>query len=264
MGLAMEVVGGYAAAPGATFTPLTPFVGDSFLVKNANPAKKTFLGSAWAYLHVEGAMRIRSPKLHDNVQGLNWTISGAAPVPVLEHDTVQIVYPQDVLTVEITGSSTAGQYEQACLLLYYEDLPGVNARLVNWSDIAGKIKNIFTVRVNVTTSTATNWTGTTPINSYVDLFKANVDYALLGYMTNPMATAVGVRGPDTGNMRVGGPALGSWYHLTRDYFVRLNKKWGVPTIPVINGSNKFSTTVDVAANETINSVKVTLIMAELG
>ena len=264
MGLVMEVVGGYAAAPGSNFTPITPFTGDSFLVKNANPAKRTFLGSAWAYLHTEGALRIRSPKLHDNVQGLNWTISGTAPIPVLEHETVQTVYPQDVLTVEVTGSSTAGQYEQACLLMYYEDLPGVNARLVNWSDIAGKIKNIFTVSVNLTASTAMNWTGTAAINSYVDLFKANVDYALLGYMTSPMATAVGIRGPDTGNMRIGGPALGTYWFLTRDYFVRLNKMWGVPTIPVINGSNKFSTTVDVAANETISSVKVTLIMAELG
>jgi hypothetical protein len=264
MGLGMEIVGGYAVAPGSTFTPVTPFTGDSFQVKNANPAKRTFLGSAWAYLHFEGAMRIRSPKLHDNVQGLNFTISGAAPVPVLEHETVQVVYPQDVLTVELTGSSTAGHYEQACLLFYYEDLPGVNARLVNWSDIAGKIKNIFTVRVNVTTTTAANWTGTTPINSYVDLFKANVDYAILGYMTSPMATAIGIRGPDTGNMRVGGPALGSWWQQTRDYFVKLNKLWGVPTIPVINGSNKFSTTVDVAANETISGVKITLIMAELG
>ncbi|RSN70334.1 hypothetical protein D9Q81_01300 [Candidatus Korarchaeum cryptofilum] len=264
MGLGMEIVGGYAEAPGDIFTPVTPFTGDSFLVKNANPAKRTFLGSAWAYLHVEGAMRIRSPKLHDNVQGLNWTISGYAPVPVLEHDTVQTVYPQDVLTVEVTGSSTAGQVEQACLLMYYEDLPGVNARLVNWTDIAGRIKNIFTVRVNLTTTSAKNWTGTAAINSYVDLFKANVDYALLGYMTSPMATAVGIRGPDTGNMRIGGPALGSSWNQTRDYFVRLNRKWGVPTIPVINGSNKFSTTVDVAANEMISGVKVTLIFAELG
>jgi len=264
MPLAMEVVGGYVENPGDTIQPAIPLTGDSFLVKNANPTRKNFLGSIWAYLHAPGVVRVRSPKMHDNVQGINFWIQANDVSPPLGHDVVQNVYPQDLLTVELSGSSTVGHIEQVALLMYYEDLPGVSSRLANWTDIAGRIRNIFTVRVPITATSTNSWTGTTAINSYVDLFKANVDYAILGYLTMPMITAVGIRGPDTGNMRVGGPGFGAIYELSRDWFVQLNKKWGVPTIPIINGSNKFSTTVDVMANEMITEAKITLIMAELG
>jgi len=264
MPLAMEVVGGYRANPGETIQPVIPMTGDSFLVKNANPAKKNFLGSVWAYLHQDGVVRVRSPKMHDNVQGINFYIDANNVTPPLFHDITQTVYPQDLLTVELSGSNRVGDIEQVALLMYYEDLPGVSSRLVNWTDIAARIRNIFTVRIPITTNATDSWTGTTAINSYIDLFKANVDYAILGYLTDPMLTAVGIRGPDTGNMRVGGPGFGPDYEKSRDFFVQINRKWGVPTIPVVNGSNKFSTTIDVMANESITSAKITLIMAELG
>lgn len=266
MPLAFEVICGRATAPGTTLTPLTPLTGDSFVIKNSVPGKRVFLGNACARIHsgVTGSLRIRSPKMHDNVQGLNWALRAGHSWLLIPESVVQPVYPQDVLSVEITGSSTSGAIEHGAIFVWYEDLPGVTARLVNYADISARIKNIFTVRVALTPGTSGDYTGTKAINADFDLFKANVDYALLGYRVTADAFMIGIRGPDTGNLRIGMPAAIGREDEEDEFFIRLNERWRVPTIPVINGSNKFSTTLDVVQDETGTATTVTLIMAELG
>ncbi|MEM3675409.1 MAG: hypothetical protein QXG08_08070 [Candidatus Methanomethyliaceae archaeon] len=266
MPLAFEVLCGRATAPGSTATTLTPLTGDSFVIKNSVPGKRVFLGNACARIHsgTTGVLRIRSPKLHDNVLGLNWALRGGHSYLLMPLSVQQNVFPQDVLVLDITGSGTAGAIEHGGIMVWYEDLPGVTARLTNYGDIAARIKNIFTVRAGLTPSTTGDYSGTKAINADYDLFKANVDYALLGYKVTAEAFMIGIRGPDTGNLRIGMPAAVGFEDETEEFFIRLNERWKVPTIPVINGSNKFSTTLDVVQDETGTGTTVTLIMAELG
>lgn len=266
MPLAFEVITGRATAPGTTPTTLTANTGDSFVIKNAVPGKRVFIGNATARIHsgATGVLRIRSPKLHDNVQGLNWAIRAGHNWLLMPLSVTQTVFPQDVIVVDITGSSTSTHIEHGGIFVWYEDLPGVTARLVNYADIAGRIKNVFTVRVAMTPGTSGDYTGTRAINADYDLFKANVDYALLGYKVTADAFMIGIRGPDTGNLRIGMPAATGFEDEEAEFFIKLNEKWKVPTIPVINGSNKFSTTLDIVQDESGTSTTVTLIMAELG
>ncbi|MEM4469164.1 MAG: hypothetical protein QXS32_08880 [Candidatus Nezhaarchaeales archaeon] len=266
MPLAFEVLCGKAVAPGDQFVTLTPLTGDSFVIKNSVPGKRVFLGNASARTHagVTGTFRIRSPKLHDNVMGLNWTWGGGHSYLLMPLSVQQTVFPQDVLTLDIVGSATAGAIEHGGIMVWYEDLPGVTARLVNYADISPRVKNVFTVRVILVPATNGDYSGTKAINANYDLFKANVDYALLGYKVEKEAFMIGLRGPDTGNLRIGMPAVVGHEDETVEFFIRLNERWKVPTIPVINGSNKFSTTLDVVQDESGTGLTATLIMAELG
>ncbi|MCS7102388.1 MAG: hypothetical protein NZ992_00720 [Candidatus Korarchaeum sp.] len=262
----LEIITGRVTAPGTTLTALTANTGDSFVIKNAVAGTRVFIVDAMARIHsgVYGVFRLRSPKMHDNVQGLNWYLKPGHNWHLLPTKNAQPVYPQDVIVAELSGSGTSGHIEHGAILVYYDDLPGVSARLVNYSDIAAKIKNYFTVRVPLSAGTSGDYTGTAAINVAFDLFKANVDYALLGYKVDRTAFMIGLRGPDTGNLRIGFPAIPDNEYITAEYFIFLNERFNLPTIPVINGSNKFSTTLDVVQDETGGTVNVTLLMAELG
>lgn len=136
MGLGMELISGRATAPGATLTALTMAAGNSLTVRFANLNSKIYLINMWAQNNAAGIFRVRSPKLHDNVQGIRYRIDAADPVPLFPLGASQILTPQDTLIAEISGSATGGQIEQGQLLIWYADLPGSNARLANWSQLS--------------------------------------------------------------------------------------------------------------------------------
>jgi hypothetical protein len=264
MGRAMEVITGFAIAPGTTFTSLTMASGNSATIRNAPLGSDIFLLNAWADNQGAGTFRIRSPKLHDNVQGIRLDVTASDVVPLLPPGFRQRLVPQDTLVLEITGSATAGDIETACLLIYYSDLPGTDARLVSPADIMGRIRNIVTVENTLALGTGGGYSGEEAINSEFDLLKANTDYALLGYLVDAECAVVRWRGVDTGNLGVGGPGNETLRNETRDWFVRLSLAYNLPLIPVFNSANKAGLLLDGAQDENGVDVTVTSILAELG
>src|SRR2546430_13718166 len=114
-----EVLTGFATAPGSTLTALTMGSGDSLTVRKSEKPK---LLTPWADDQTTaGALRIRSVLMHDAVQGLR--LQGAVDElkPLLPIGLFQPLQPQDVLTVEISGSAVAGDIETAVLPIHYED-----------------------------------------------------------------------------------------------------------------------------------------------
>jgi hypothetical protein len=208
-----------------------------------------------------GFTRTRSPRLHDNVNGIENIYDAATVRALLTGYERETLYPQDTLTYEITGD--AGDTDGLTSLLYYEDLPGTSARLYNWAEIAPRVLHEMRALVAITTGgTKGNYGGATPINSLQDQFKANTDYAIVGYKTDHELQSVGIRSSDFGNLRVGGPGCKEAIE-TRDWFVRLNEDIGLPAIPVFNAANKANTLVDVIANTTGTAVNLSIIMLEL-
>lgn len=257
----MEVKIGRATNPGAAFTQLTAATGDSFTVRNGDPSNLPYLEGVWALNASAGSVRIRSPFLHDQVQGMRFH-SPASQVRNLLADYIdQPLRPQDTLTVEMTGG--AAETDMAALLIAYPDLPGISARLAQWEQIRNRIVNILTVEVGVTgPTTAGDWSAGTLLNATEDQLRTNVDYAVLGYQTDTEVCAIALAGTDTGNLKVGGP--GTIESLeTRDWFVSLAMTKGAPRIPVINAANKASTNVFVAHTATGGTVNVDLIVAQL-
>lgn len=263
MGLAMEVISGKAVAPGSTLTQLTMAAGNTATVRYANLGTDIRMIQMWAQNNAAGIYRIRSPKLHDNVQGIRYRIDALDPVPLMNRGSYQILTPQDNLILEISGSATAGQIEQGQALMWYSDLPGSNARLVNWSDIANRVVNYLTNEVAVTPGTAGGYSGQVSINSTFDLLKANTDYAILGGMTDVACAAVRVTGPDFANFGVGFPGFMPYRASPGMFFYQLNEELKIPTIPVFNAANKNGTLVDIVQNQAGSAVNVTLQLVQL-
>lgn len=261
MGALLQVVSGRVTNPGAALTALTADTGDSFQVFAFDSPGQAFLLDAWALSATAGIFRVRSPRLHDNVQGLRNRILASTPQPLLPDVANQPLYSQDVLILEQSGGGA--ETDMATILNYYTDVPGSNARLFRWEDIVARIRNVIVNEVALTTgATLGDYGGQAAINASFDLLKANTDYAILGYQSDVSVCTVGIRGPDTSNFRVGGPGTNLRIE-TRDWFVDISRQNGLPLIPVVNAANKGATLVDVVHSAAGATVNVGLVLAEL-
>jgi len=269
-GPALEVVAGQVTAPGGTLTALTMNAGNSSTVRNADLNSAVFLLNTWARNNAAGIWQIKSPKLHDNVQGIRLRALATDPVPLMSRFTKQRLVPQDTLTLNLSGSAVGGQFEQAALLVYYGALPGANARFITMDDLLKRTMNVWTTEIAITPGVAGGYSGQVAINSTFDNFKANTDYALVGYEVDTQCSVVGFTSPDFANLRVGGPGIAnastagtSGRFRTAEWFLSLTREYGIPLIPVFNAANKFGTLVDIMQNQAGSAVNVTAILHEL-
>src|SRR5581483_9238120 len=108
-------------APGTTLTALTMASGDSLSIRNTPIGADVRLINAWANNTGAGVFRIRSPRLHDNVQGIRLRVAATDPAPLMPVGGYQTLVPQDTLIAELSGSAVAGKIEQGQLLIWYRD-----------------------------------------------------------------------------------------------------------------------------------------------
>lgn len=263
MGSAIDTVSGFVTAPSSTFTAWTTAVGDTLQVRNSNPAKRTYLLEMWAFNQVAGTLRVRSPKLHDNVQGIRAGIPAASVDFLLPYQQSQTLYPQDVLIAEQTGSAVGGQIESGSLLIYYEDLPGVAGRFIDPPTLNKRGVNVVNVELAMTPGAAGGYSGQLALNAQFDLLQANTDYACTGYVVNSRCATVSLRGPDTGNLRCGGPGEPSKRDQTCEWFWKLSQWTGIPLMPIINSANKAGTFGDCVQNQAAGAVTVNWIFVQL-
>lgn len=260
MGKALQVVSGRVTNPGATITALTVDAGDSFAVKNANAGSVLQLLNVWAQEATVGIARVRSPLMHDQGQSLRLRVTKSAE-PLLPYEEIQPLYAQDVLIFELSGGGA--ETDCASILAYYSDLGGAQARLATWEQIAPLIANTVGVEANMTTgATAGQYGGSQTLNANFDILQRTKDYALLGYLCDTTVCTVGFTGPDTGNLRLGGPGIAEPI-ITRTWFIDLAQRYGLPLIPIINAANIGATLIDLVATQTATAVNVTAILAEL-
>lgn len=261
MGLAMEVISGTVTNPSTTVTALTASTGDTFTVRNFNQASAAWMLDQWALGATAGLIRTTSPRLHDNVAGITLAYAASAPVPLWSAYDRELLYPQDLLAIALSGG--ASEVDVASSLMYYSDLPGTSARLYRFEEIRSRILHMSGVQVAITTGgTAGQYGGSAQINATQNQFKANTDYAILGYLTNTAVGTIGVRSADFGNLRVGGPGTNNKIE-TRDWFTRLSQTYAMPMIPVFNAANVGNTIVDCMTTQTSTGIVVTLFCAEL-
>jgi hypothetical protein len=261
---ALELLTGFTIAPGANLAGVTMASGNTLAVRNGREDSIIRLLQVWADLQVGGTVRIRSPRMHDNVQGVRLQTVATELEPMLPDGIGIDVKSQDVLTVEASGSAVAGDIETVCALAYYEDLPGINGRFAAPEDIRGRQKNLMTIEHTITFGALGGYSGERAINADFDLWKANTDYALLGFLTNTECAAIGIRGVDSGNLRVGCPGMVESKGLMARWFVALSERFDLPLIPIFNSANKSGILIDGVQDENAGVAKVTTIWAELG
>jgi hypothetical protein len=266
-GSALEVISGSVTGAGAVFTAWTVNAGNSLAIRSAPLDKKVWLLEKWAFNDTAaGVLRIRSPRLHDNVQGIRTRITNNDTEPLMSglasYGWRQRLIPQDILIAEQTGS--AANIDTGHLLVYYEELPGIQARLIDNAALMAAGVNRIGQEVSITTTaTSAAYTGQVAINVTNDNFKANTDYALLGAMVDTRVGTVRIQGADVGNLGIGIPGEPTQRHLMSNYFQRLSDIYNVPLIPVFNSANKAAILVDATGHTAAVTSVVTFYMVEL-
>jgi hypothetical protein len=261
---ALDTITSTGTAIGATLAATTIAAGDSFTIKNAPLNSDILLLNVWADNQVAGEVRIRSPKMHDNVDCIRSRVQIGVVKPLLPLGLAQKLWPQDTEIVELAGSAVGGDIESVVQQVYYADLPGQAARLYTWDQIKPKVRHIFGNRLAITLGSTVGYNGARAINADVDLLQANTDYAVLGMTTNTEAAAICLRGPDTGNLRVSVPGEPDFTEDTAFWFRLLSMHYNLPLIPVINSANKGATLIDAVNDENAGTANVVLWLAMLG
>lgn len=255
---------------GGAFEALTAGTGDSFAIRSYAGGSRAWLLEAWGgNSATKCEFRVRSPRLHDNVQGIRMehqfnpttSVSDGDPQMYLPPYIRQPLYAVDTLTVEANG--TANDDVDLVLLVYYEDLPGIAANLRTFEEISSRAIDQCGVLVTPTAGTTNNYGTSVTLTSTQDLLKSDTEYAIFGFTTDLPFTSLGIRGTDTGNMRVAAP--GHWdSRRTAGWFIDLAIAYGLPLIPVIHSNNKGGVLIDaVSASNAATVPNVSLLLAEL-
>ena len=182
----------------------------------------------------------------------------------------QKLFPQDTLTVDLSGSSTSSDIDSMSMLIYYPDLPGADGRFFSPADVLPRVKHLVTVENTITEDTTGAYSGSEALNAEFDLLKSNTDYALLGYTffeTGDLnVCSVAFDAPDWANLRIGGPGIGEGMGqlLTKDWFIRISRAFNLPLVPVFASGNVANVNVSVLTDENGKTPIVTSILGELG
>jgi hypothetical protein len=260
---AWETVGVVTATPGTlgTFAAGVGMTGQSTTVRNTALGSKVNLEGIWAEAAAASIVRVRSPRLHDNVQGIRYNVPAATPLNLMGYRPQTPLVPQDLLVVE--QSTAAAATTVAFLHQSYASLPGSDGNFATWGQVNPRIVDIMTQEVTPGNPTAAGqWSAGVALNSSFDLMKANTWYALLGYVSTVSSGAIAIQGPDTGGLKVGGPGVLNSLE-TREWFLWNDEFAEEPAIPIINSANKAGTFVYLADFASTNAAVVDLLFAEL-
>lgn len=265
MGRALEIIAGFATNPGATLTTVTTSGGGSNVIRGTDTSKGTWLLSTWAFNATAGELRITSPRLHDQAQGIRNRVTAALTAPMapghINAGFAQRLYAQDNLTIQVSGGGA--ELDLGALLVGYDDLAGVAGRFIDQATLRKAGVNILTAEVTVTAVATGLWGGAVAINSSFDTLIANTDYALVGAMTDTRGLGIGITAVDFGNLRVGVPAEPSLRSITQNWFQILSDAFNAPYIPVFNSANKSTTLIDVTTNGAGGTFTINLELVQL-
>lgn len=260
---ALELITAIETAVDSILVDMPAISGDSLTIRNAPIDADILLMAAWAFNQSDGNYAIRSPELHDNTQGITFRAIADNIKNSLPYAPLQKLFPQADLTVLGTGDTATGDIQSINMLIYYADLPGIQARLISIEDLNIRAIELATVTNNIVTIATEGRSVPVPINGETDILKANTDYALLGATIDGSVSNIGYSGADFGNLRVGMPGDEDSPDLTKDFFVRLAKMTGKAVIPVFNSANADNLLMDVVHNETTLTTQIDTMLARL-
>lgn len=258
--LDLEVATASISSNSTTFSGLAAAAGDTLVVRSLSPSQEALLIDFGFHAAAGNAGRIRSPYLHDDVQGIRSRYLAADASGLTGWDPSQLLRAQDTLIVESTGTGVAAQVS-CWLLAYYSDLAGGPSTYIGEHELASRAIEETATEVPVTSGAAGQW-GSALLSTGTGIWKANQQYAVFGYEVDVACTAVGLFGPDTGNFRAGGPGVLT-RQFTRNWFIDLARFTGKPCIPVINAQNIGGTQVQVSHFTAATAVNVNLLLARL-
>lgn len=250
-------------APGAAGTAMAAVAGDPSVVRNGIRNTLIAAMAMWTNSQAAGFTQVLWPSGHDLVRGVRCRNLALQPDMKTPAGYADRFRAQDPLTITQAGSATAGDIETFHILMYYDQLPGVNARLINLAELRRRGVDRMTVEDSSTAAAGGTYGGQRTLNQAADLFKADTDYALVGGVVGANCGALCIRGVDTGNLRTGFPGLSQDANVTGNWFIMLSEANDLPLIPVFNSANRAGIFIDQVNNELVPAVPFSLNFVEL-
>ena len=144
------------AISGTNWEAVSPISGDSATFFNVPQGSLAYLAELWATNNLHACeVSVTASRFHDQTYGIRAAVtSGAATAPINRAVCVspigldQPIFPSDVLSVQVIG--TASDDVIITLLIYYQDLPGISARLATYEYVKAHTKNLVGINTNLT------------------------------------------------------------------------------------------------------------------
>jgi hypothetical protein len=251
---------------GTTAVALTYGTGDSGTFFNVPQGSVAWLGECWAVDDAtKASIYLTASRFHDQQFGIRGSVpAGSTLAPASAMTKIfgvgidQPIYPSDVMTIWAAGADN--DKVNATVVVYYEDIPGIAARMASFEEVRSRGWNQVGIKTLLTPGSG-NWGTGVALNSSDNRLHANTDYAVLGFNANLPLSAVGISGIDTGNLRTGGPVLANSEH-DENLFVDFARAYNAPLIPIINSNNAGSTFL-YAAGVGSTQTEVDVMLVEL-
>ena len=266
MGAALELLTFNQTDAPAAFAAMTANVGNSATIRNASANSKIWLLTAWGMATGQAVnVRVRSPLLHDNVQGIRTHIQVNNVAILLDPKFPEKMFPQDALLVEIQSitADAATNVHGFSMLVYYEDLIGAAANLISPDFLMAKREHTMTTENTITTTATGAYSGEEALSAELSQFKANTFYAIAGYTCDVTGGSVRYRGIFSSNLGVGGPAEADDQFFTMNFFVWLSERSGKPCIPAFNSADIAAVLIDATQDEGGADILVTTFCHQL-
>lgn len=262
-GAALDLVSASATAAAAAGSAMAAIAGDTLIVRNAAEEPGPRMLTAWVKSQTSGFVQITHPSGHDQVRDLRLRHVAASVLPLLPIGWDEPVEPQEALTLTLAENAVAGDIGLLHMLMYYPDLPGIQARLIDLQQLESRMVEMVTIEDSTTATAGGTYSGSRAITAASDLLIANTDYALIGANIGVNCGALTVRGSDVGGLRVGIPGMAGRPDLTAFWFPWLTQEFGIPLIPVFNSANKGNILIENVQDENLAAVPFALILARL-
>jgi len=244
-----------------TFTGLAACTGDTLVVRTLSSDQAAELIDFGIYGAAGNVVRVRSPYLHDDVQGIRSRYLAGDSSGLTGFKPTQRLRGQDTLIAESSGTGSAAQYVY-WQLAWYGQLQASPSVYLSLAEFEARAIEETSTEVAVTSSATAGQWGSALLSAGTGVLKANQNYAVIGYELDVACAAWGFYGPDTGNFRAGGPGI-TTRQFTRNWFLDLARLTGYACIPVFNSQNATGTNVQVNHYTASTAVNVNLITARL-
>lgn len=249
-----------AATAGIAGVPVT---GDSLTVKNGRG--KIRMISGWTRMQATvGFTQLTFPSGHDTTRGIRVGCPlSATHLGVIPWSSQIELQAQELISVTQSGSAVAGDVDQFCALIRYDDLPGIDQRLITPAQLDARFEKLVTIEHSAVTTAGPSYGTPTVMTTSPDLLQANRDYAVIGCTTRTACMAAYIIGPDTGNLRIGVPGDIAKPEICSQWFPLMSRITGLACIPIINSGNKASTFLHATADENAGTFLCTWFLALL-
>ena len=143
-----ETICFFATNPGAAGAAAAAVTGDSLTVKNNRGVSGPRILDLYAQQATAGFLQITFPSGHDTTRGYR---VGQIPDDTYGHIVPGMSIPvtaQETMTVTMAGG--AAETDVGTMLLHYPDLPGIDQRVLTWSQLQTRYEKLTTVFTAVT------------------------------------------------------------------------------------------------------------------